>query len=197
MSSLPDLPLPSAASLQDAHAALMKAFEPRRAFCAWVDSPFGPVFLARTAKGVCRVTFRRSEDAILSDLEKHALLPEMAPEKVERERKELEEYFGGKRKRFEAPIDLRWGTPFQRKVLEAASRIPFGECECYSGIAKSIGRPQAQRAVGNALGKNPVPIMIPCHRVVATGGGLGGYTGGLDIKRTLMEIEGIDAERPS
>lgn len=192
MNSVPKLPVPSETTFQGAHQSLMEAFQPMRAFCAWVDAPFGRVFLARTTKGLCRVTFRKSEDEILSDLEKRSLLPEMAPERVEKERKELEEYFEGKRTSFDVPIDIRWGTPFQKKVLEAASRIPFGACECYGDIAKSVGRPQAQRAVGNALGKNPVPIVIPCHRVVATGGGLGGYTGGLDIKRSLMEIEGIE-----
>jgi O-6-methylguanine DNA methyltransferase len=191
---MPDLPVPSEQVFEGAHESLMKAFDPMRAFCAWVDAPFGRVFLARTSKGLCRVTFRKGEDEILSDLEKRSLLPEMAPEKVEKERKELAEYFEGKRQHFDVPIDLRWGTPFQKRVLEAASRIPFGECECYGDIARAVGRPQAQRAVGNALGKNPVAIVIPCHRVVATSGGLGGYTGGLDIKRTLMEIEGIELE---
>jgi methylated-DNA-[protein]-cysteine S-methyltransferase len=175
----------------------MKAFEPSRAFCAWVDAPFGPVFVAKTEKGVCRLSFRRSEDELLGELERRSLLPEMAPEKLHRERRELGEYFEGKRRRFEVPIDLRWGTEFQRKVLEAASRIPFGECLCYADVAKRVGRPNAQRAVGSALGKNPVAIVIPCHRVVASGGGMGGYTGGLDIKRTLMEIEGIELEEAS
>ncbi|MGH9323275.1 MAG: methylated-DNA--[protein]-cysteine S-methyltransferase [Vicinamibacteria bacterium] len=101
-------------------------------------------------------------------------------------------FHDGKRRRFDVPIDLRWGTEFERKVLDAARRIPFGECRCYGDVAKTIGRPNAHRAVGNALGKNPVAIVIPCHRVVASGGGIGGYTGGLDIKRTLMEIEGIE-----
>lgn len=194
MSTMPDLPAPSAAAFENAHRSLMKAFEPARAFCAWLDAPFGRVFLAKTSRGVCRISFRMSEDELLADLERHALLPEMAPEKLEPELQELGEYFEGSRRRFQVPVDLRWGTPFQKKVLDAASEIPFGQCLCYGDVAKRVGRPNAQRAVGNALGSNPVPIMIPCHRVVASGGGLGGYTGGLDIKRTLMRIEGIDAE---
>jgi methylated-DNA-[protein]-cysteine S-methyltransferase len=95
------------------------------------------------------------------------------------------------------PIDLRWVTEFQRKVLAAARRIPFGKCQCYADVARQVGSPNAQRAVGNALGKNPVAIVIPCHRVVASGGSIGGYTGGLDIKQTLMAIEGIDLQEAS
>ena len=194
MNRVPELPAPPDSSCQEAHESLMKAFEPARAFCAWIDASFGPVFVAKTRKGVCLIGFRRSEDELLADLERRSLLPEMAPEKLDRERHELGEYFQGKRRRFDVPVDLRWTTEFQRKVLEAASRIPFGECCSYSDVARSVGRPNAQRAVGSALGKNPVAIVIPCHRVVAAGGGIGGYTGGLDIKRTLMEIEGIELE---
>lgn len=194
---IPELPMPSENAWMKAHFALMDAFEPLRAFCGWVEAPFGRVFLAKTSKGICRLGFRRTEDALLTDLERHRVLPEMAPAKLERERRELEEYFAGKRRRFDVPIDVRWGSPFQKEVLEATSRIPFGTCQCYSDVAKEIGRPNAQRAVGNALGSNPVAILIPCHRVVAAGGALGGYTGGLDIKKTLMEIEGIVPEGQS
>jgi len=195
MNQVPDLPVPPDSCFQQAHESLMNAFEPARAYWAWVDAPFGPVFVAKTQKGVCRVSFRRSEDDLVGDLERRSLLPERAPETLDRERRELGEYFRGKRRRFELPIDLRWGTKFQRKVLQAASRIPFGECWCYADVAKRVGSPNAQRAVGSALGKNPVAIVIPCHRVVASGGAIGGYTGGLDIKRTLMEIEGIELEK--
>ena len=194
MHAVPDLPVPPDSSCQKAHESLVKAFDPSRAFWAWVDAPFGPVFVAKTGKGVCRVSFRRSEDEFLSELERRSLLPEKAPEKLDRERRELGEYFQGKRRRFDLPVDLRWGTEFQKSVLKAARRIPFGECCCYADVAKRVGRPNAQRAVGNALGQNPVAIVIPCHRVVASGGGIGGYTGGLDIKKTLMEIEGIERE---
>jgi methylated-DNA-[protein]-cysteine S-methyltransferase len=197
MNEIPDLPAPPESLYQEAHQKLMKAFEPSRAFCAWIDAPFGPVFLAKTSKGLCRVSFRRSQEELLGELEVRSLLPEMAPGKLERERRELGEYFAGKRRRIDVPVDLRWGTEFQRKVLAAARRIPFGECQCYADVAKRVGRPNAQRAVGNALGKNPVAIVIPCHRVVASGGGLGGYTGGLDVKRKLMEIEGIELEEAS
>ena len=194
MNAIPELPMPRENVWKKAHLELRDVFEPVWASCGWVDAPFGQVFLAKTSKGICRLGFRRSEDALLTDLERRAVLPEMAPAKLDHERRELEEYFAGKRRRFDVAIDLRWGSPFQRKVLEAASRIPFGACRCYSDVAKEIGRPKAQRAVGNALGSNPVAILIPCHRVVAAGGQLGGYTGGLDIKKTLMKIEGIAME---
>lgn len=188
----PELPTPSASEWKRAHAALESRFDPVRVHYGWIDAPFGKMFLARTQKGLCLASFRRSEDALVNELEKRELLPEKAGSELDRERRQFVEYFEGKRKRFQLPVDIRWGTPFQRQVLEAANEIRFGECECYTDVAERIGRPKAQRAVGNALGQNPVAIVIPCHRVVASGGGLGGYTGGLDIKKTLMEIEGID-----
>jgi methylated-DNA-[protein]-cysteine S-methyltransferase len=190
MQPLPDLPHPPDSLWKRAHDKLMSALEPSRAYCGWTDAPFGRVFLARTEKGVCRVSFRQGEDELLSDLERRSLLPEMAPAMLDRERRELAEYFDGKRREFEIPIDLRGGTDFQKRVLRATRRIPFGECVRYADIARRIDRPNAQRAVGNALGRNPVAIVIPCHRVIASDGGIGGYTGGLDIKRTLMRIEG-------
>ena len=193
MHNLPGLPQPPDSLWREAHQKLMRALEPSRAYCTWIDAPFGRVFLAKTEKGVCRLSFRQSEDDLLSDLERRSLLPEMAPRKLGRERRELAEYFEGKRREFELPVDLRWGSDFQRSVLRETSRIPFGDCSRYADIARQIGRPNAQRAVGNALGKNPIAILIPCHRVVASNGGIGGYTGGLDIKRTLMTIEGREA----
>ena len=192
--AVPSLPEPSLSARRKAHRRLEKAFDPYRAYCGWLDAPFGELFLARTERGLCRVSFRKTEETLMEELEQRALLPELAPSKLERERKQLSEYFEGKRRRFDFPIDLRWGTAFQRDVLEAALRIPFGACESYGEVARRIGRPKAPRAVGNALGSNPVAIVIPCHRVVASGGRLGGYTGGLDIKETLMEIEGIELE---
>lgn len=197
MNSIPELPDPPDSWRQEAHESLMKALGPSRAYCAWVEAPFGRVFLAKTERGVCRVSFRQTEDELLSELERGSLLPEMAPPALDRERRELGEYFEGKRRRFDVSVDLRWGTEFQRNVLRAASRIPFGETQCYGDVARRVGRPNAQRAVGNALGKNPLAIVIPCHRVIASGGGIGGYTGGLDIKRRLMRIEGIELEKAS
>ena len=189
-----DLLEPTNTEWQRAHATLMAAFDSVRVFYDWIDAPFGKVFLAKTERGLCRVSFRRQEDELVDDLEKRELLPQKGGEQLDPERAQFEEYFDGKRREFDLSVDIRWGTPFQRKVLEAANEIPFGSCECYTDVAERIGHPKAQRAVGNALGNNPVAIVIPCHRVVAAHGGLGGYTGGLDIKRTLMDIEGIRVE---
>jgi len=189
-----DLLQPTDSEWKRAQTSLMEAFASVRVFYEWIDAPFGKVFLARTERGLCRVSFRRKEDDLVDDLEKRELLPEKGGEQLDTERRQFGEYFEGKRRHFELPVDIRWGTPFQRKVLEAANEIPFGHCECYTDVAERIGHPKAQRAVGNALGQNPVAIVIPCHRVVASGGRLGGYTGGLDIKRTLMNIEGIQVE---
>jgi len=192
--NIPKLPQPDAATCEAACEALTKAFDPVRAYYTWVDGPFGRVFIAKTDRGVCRVSFRKTEDELARGLECRGLLPEESDGQCERERRQLGEYFDGTRTEFDAPVDLRWGTPFQRDVLEAARAIPFGHSARYQDVADRIGRPRAQRAVGNALGSNPVAILIPCHRVVGSGGRLGGYTGGLDIKRTLMEIEGIEME---
>ena len=190
-SGLPPLPEPDAASYRRAQQRLRRAFDEVRAACAWVDAPFGQLFLARTARGLCRLTFRCDEDAALAELERRRLLPEMAPARLDRERRRLAAYFAGREHRLDLAVDLRGATAFQRDVLEAACRIPFGSVQSYGDVARRIGRPAAVRAVGNALGKNPVAIVIPCHRVVAAGGRLGGYTGGLDVKRTLMALEGI------
>jgi methylated-DNA-[protein]-cysteine S-methyltransferase len=103
--------------------------------------------------------------------------------------KQLTEYFGGKRLVFKLPLDLEQGTPFQRKVWRALLDIPYGRTATYKEIAEAIGQPSASRAVGGANGSNPIPIVIPCHRVVASGNKLGGYSGGLDIKRRLLELE--------
>jgi len=105
-------------------------------------------------------------------------------------RRELDEYFAGRRETFDVALDWALVTGrFGRRVLEQTARIPFGATRSYREIAERAGSPNAFRAAGNALGANPIPIIVPCHRVLASGGGLGGYTGGLDVKRTLLGIE--------
>ena len=106
---------------------------------------------------------------------------------------QLEEYFAGQRRRFDLPLELD-GTDFQRRVWLGLSQIPYGETVSYAEMATMVGRPHAYRAVGQANGANPVPIVLPCHRVVASGGGLGGYGGGLPMKRQLLALEGLDFE---
>lgn len=181
----------TAKGFSSAQRMLERTLQDRRAFCCSVDGPFGRVYLARTERGVCRVSFRRTEDEFIEELERRFLLPEIAPSKVAREARELEAYFSGRNKNLRMPVDLRRVSPFQRRVLEATAKIPYGTVVSYSDVANRIGQPQARRAVGGALGRNPVAIVIPCHRVVAADGTIGGYTGGLDIKRELMRIEGI------
>jgi O-6-methylguanine DNA methyltransferase len=179
----------------NAQRKLEKEFGERHAFYGHVEGPFGPVYLASTARGLCRVSFRTIGDKFADQLFEWGLLPEHDERRIHRERAELSEYLAGRRKRFELPIDYRLVTPFQHKVLSATARIPFGHCVSYSDIASRIGQPEARRAVGGALGKNPIPIVVPCHRVIAADGSIGGYTGGLDIKRALFRIEDIDIDR--
>ncbi|MDP2701085.1 MAG: methylated-DNA--[protein]-cysteine S-methyltransferase, partial [Candidatus Rokubacteria bacterium] len=108
---------------------------------------------------------------------------------AQRAREELSEYFQGKRAFFSVPVDLSGAPDFQKKVLAAARRIPFGEVRPYAWVAQRIGHPRAVRAVGTALGRNPVPFIVPCHRVLQTGGGLGGYVFGTDVKSRLLSLE--------
>jgi O-6-methylguanine DNA methyltransferase len=108
---------------------------------------------------------------------------------AEHAREELSEYFQGKRAFFSVPVDLSHAPDFQKKVLAAARRIPFGEVRPYAWVAQRIGNPRAVRAVGTALGRNPVPFIVPCHRVLQTGGGLGGYLFGTDVKSRLLALE--------
>lgn len=157
------------------------------------DSPFGTMRIAATDDGLVELSWRaRGDDAFV------ALLEERFPERPvvrdgdrlgEAER-ELLEYFAGERSRFDVAVDLSELSGFQRRVLEAARELPFGTVVPYSELARRIGKPKAARAVGNALGRNPVAIIVPCHRIVRTDGSLGGYTGGIAYKERLLEIEG-------
>ncbi len=106
--------------------------------------------------------------------------------------KELDEYFQGNRQRFDIPLDLSHGTPFQQQVWQALLDIPYGQTISYATLAKNIGKPTAFRACANANGKNPISLIVPCHRVIASDGGLGGYTGGIEIKKVLLAIEKAD-----
>ena len=158
--------------------------------------PIGRVWMAKTARGVVRVCLRsRSRSVFLSGVRDLLRGAEIEPRPddaalalVERQ---LRQYFHGTRQEFSLPVDLRALTHFQRRVLEATAQVPFGKVVPYGVIAGAIGSPAASRAVGNALGSNPVPILIPCHRIVASGGRIGGFTGGLRLKRKLLEVEGV------
>lgn len=112
-----------------------------------------------------------------------------------RAEREIREYLAGRRRRFTVPADLSAATPFHRKVLAALARVPYGRTVTYGQLAARAGRPRAARAVGQAMANNPVPLIFPCHRVVAAGGGLGGFGGGLDLKRRLLALEAIRGRR--
>jgi methylated-DNA-[protein]-cysteine S-methyltransferase len=103
--------------------------------------------------------------------------------------KRFQAYFSGARADFSDKLDFSGGSPFQRQVWQAARRIPYGETRSYQWVASQIGKPQAARAVGQALGKNPFPVIVPCHRVIASGGQLGGFTGGIKMKKRLLKLE--------
>jgi methylated-DNA-[protein]-cysteine S-methyltransferase len=154
-------------------------------------TPVGRVWVAATEAGLVRVSFDRSEAAFAADLREQLRMDAVkSAEKMAGVVSQLEAYFAGKRRAFDVPVDLSRVAPFQRAVLMAARTVPAGQVVSYGEIARRIGRPGASRAVGQALGRNPAPIVIPCHRVVTSAGGLGGYIGGLSIKRKLLALEG-------
>jgi methylated-DNA-[protein]-cysteine S-methyltransferase len=160
---------------------------------ATVDSPLGPLVVAATPRGLVRVAYTEAvpEDDVLEDLAAR-VSPRVleAPARVDEPRRELDEYFAGRRKEFDLPIDWSTLRGFTRKVLRETARIDFGELRSYAEVASAAGSPRAVRAAGNALGANPMPVVVPCHRVVRTGGALGGYTGGLERKEFLLRLEG-------
>jgi methylated-DNA-[protein]-cysteine S-methyltransferase len=158
-----------------------------------VDSPFGRLLLAATDEGLVRLAFPEEDpDGVLAGLARR-ISPRIveAPAQLDLMRRELDEYFAARRRRFELPLDWRLVGPFGRRVLNAATAIPYGNVLSYTQVAAEAGNPRASRAAGNALGANPIPIVVPCHRVLrSAGGGLGGYAGGLERKQFLLELEG-------
>jgi methylated-DNA-[protein]-cysteine S-methyltransferase len=158
---------------------------------ATVASPFGQLVVAASPRGLLRVAYPdESLEAVIEELAAD-VSPRIlkAPGRLDPLRRQLDEYFAGRRRRFEFPIDWRLVRGFGREVLRVTAHIPYGKVRTYREVAVRTGRPLAVRAVGNALGANPMPIVIPCHRVVRTGGGLGGYTGGVQRKERLLQLE--------
>jgi methylated-DNA-[protein]-cysteine S-methyltransferase len=160
---------------------------------ATLDSPLGPLLLAATPRGLVRLAYidYTDADAVLENLAAN-VSPRVlaAPRKLDEPRRELDEYFAGARHSFELPVDWALTRGFARRVLQATAKIPYGATATYKQMAAQAGSPLASRAAGNALGSNPIPIVVPCHRILHSGGGLGGYTGGLDKKRLLLGVEG-------
>ena len=150
-----------------------------------VDSPVGTLLLAATGRGLCRISFTLDVDELAAAVGPRVL---RVPSQLAEARRQLEEYFAGSRHEFDLPVDLRVPA-FQHDVLLELARVPYGELSTYGELARRIGRPRAARAVGGALNRNPVPIVLPCHRVVGATGALVGYGGGLERKRTLLALE--------
>jgi methylated-DNA-[protein]-cysteine S-methyltransferase len=158
-----------------------------------LDSPLGALTAFVTPDGLVRLSYPGEPiDRQLAELAAQ-VSPRIlaAPERTDGVRRQLEEYFAGERHTFELRIDWRLLRGFREAVLRATAAIPFGSVSSYREIATAAGSPNAYRAAGNALGSNPIPIVVPCHRVLHAGGGLGGYTGGLDRKRYLLGLEGV------
>jgi methylated-DNA-[protein]-cysteine S-methyltransferase len=159
---------------------------------ATADSPFGTLLLAATRRGLVRVAFPEEEaDSVLERLARQVsprIVEASAP--LDPVRGELEEYFAGRRREFRVPLDWMLIRAFGRRVLRVTSEIPYGGVLSYGEVAAEAGSPRGSRAAGNALGSNPIPIVIPCHRVLRAGGALGGYGGGVERKRWLLELEG-------
>lgn len=163
---------------------------PRHAGYDRIDSPIGPLFLVVSAQGLCAVRFNDTEGGVSEWAEQSDLILSHDSDEVRPYAQQLHEYFDRERTTFDFPIDLSTASPFVQRVLRATAKVPFGRLASYKTIARDIGDPKATRAVGNALGHNPVPIVIPCHRVIRSDGSLGGYTGGTKIKRKLLSLEG-------
>jgi methylated-DNA-[protein]-cysteine S-methyltransferase len=151
-----------------------------------VDSPVGELVLAATERGVCRISYTvdGAEESLARTFGVRVL---RSP--LDELRRELDEYFEGRRREFDLALDLRVGG-FQEAVLRELARVPYGHTDTYGHLAAKVGRPRAARAVGMVMNRNPIPIVLPCHRIVGANGALTGYAGGLNRKRALLELEG-------
>jgi len=157
---------------------------------AVIDAPLGPLVVAATDAGVVRVSFDSPEVAAEELARRVSPRVMAAPALLDDVRRELDAYFAGRRTTFDIPLDWRLVTgPFARRVLTRTAAIPYGTTSTYAAVARDAGNPQASRATGNALGANPICVIVPCHRVLRSGGGLGGYAGGVPAKRMLLDLE--------
>jgi methylated-DNA-[protein]-cysteine S-methyltransferase len=160
----------------------------------YADSPVGPLLVAATEHGLCRIAFDPEPERELEALARtHGVRVLYSPTPLARIRRELDEYFDATRTTFDVPVDLARLPTFQRLVLTELAQVPYGETATYGALAARVGKPRAARAVGGALNRNPVPIVLPCHRVVGASGSLVGYAGGLERKRELLALEGASA----
>jgi methylated-DNA-[protein]-cysteine S-methyltransferase len=151
-----------------------------------VESPVGPLQLGWSDRGLCRISY--FEDGFEDELARvFGVRVLRAP--LDEVRRELDEYFEGRRTTFDLPLDLRV-APFHADVLRELALVPYGRTDTYGALARKAGRPGAARAVGTVMNRNPIPIVLPCHRIVGANGSLTGYAGGLEVKRHLLELEG-------
>ncbi len=159
---------------------------------AWTttDSPVGQLMLAATPQGLVRIDFGEHEDFADDLATKVSPRVLRAPARLDDVRRQLDEYFAGARHEFDLSLDWRLSKGFRHKVLGHLVRVPYGHTVSYKELAERSGSPGASRAVGSAMATNPIPIVVPCHRVLRTGGDLGGYGGGLDAKVWLLHLEG-------
>lgn len=180
--------------LADLHAALVRrAGEQGLVDVAYrtLDTPVGPLLLAATEQGLVRVAFEREGFAAVLAALAERISPRVldAPGRLDPAARELEEYFAGARRGFDLPLDHRLSNGFRQHVQRHLSSIGYGRTETYRSVAERVGNPKASRAVGSACATNPLPIVVPCHRVLRTDGSLGGYIGGLEAKAALLELE--------
>jgi methylated-DNA-[protein]-cysteine S-methyltransferase len=171
-----------------------KSMQSERLFCASARFPIGEIGVACSSKGLREVSIRKTRKSLTARHlpEKSVANGNSAPDGgaalAHRAIAEIAEFLEGRRREFTVPLDLS-GTPFQMRVWKALRRIPYGQTRSYADIARAVGRPKAARAVGMANHWNPVAIVVPCHRVVASDGSLGGYAGGLEMKTWLLSLE--------
>ena len=185
---------PDRATLDRLHRQLVDAATTQRMLDVaymTVDSPLGPLLLAATETGVVRLAYESEDhDKVLQALAvKVSPRVLYAPGRLDEAARQLEGYFTGRRHAFDVPLDLRLSAGFRRQVLDHLRTIGYGRTESYAGVARAIGRDRAVRAVGSACATNPIPLLVPCHRVLRSDGTLGGYVGGLGVKRALLALE--------
>jgi methylated-DNA-[protein]-cysteine S-methyltransferase len=164
---------------------------------AMTDTPVGRMLVATTPRGLVRVGLpRKTYDDVLEELSRE-VSPRVleSPARLDSVRRELEEYFEGRRRRFDLPLDWRLSHGFRGEALKALLGVPYGHTVTYTELAERAGSPRAYRAAGSACGSNPIPIVVPCHRVVRTGGALGEYGGGPEMKRFLLGLEGAISKK--
>jgi methylated-DNA-[protein]-cysteine S-methyltransferase len=154
------------------------------------DTPLGTLLLAKTERGLCRIGYDPDPDRdaeMLAQVFGRRVL--RVPGALDDARRQLDEYFEGRRQTFELQLDLGLSRDFSRRVLLELARVPYGEVTTYGALATRAGRPRAARAVGTVMNRNPIPIVLPCHRVVGASGSLVGYGGGLERKQALLRLE--------